>query len=149
MSDSDYEIPTDDYTILTMELEKLQMSNVRLIAELGRIAQALGVEPSMKAVLSKIEELRASKLSIAYRTTDYNYFETAAEAEKYNKLRGDDRTVDTCILYDNRWVNTIDEHDLERSIQTIHKVGEAEALAKEDVLRRLTPGQKELLGITE
>jgi hypothetical protein len=43
---------------LRAEIQRLEMSNVRLVAELGRIAQALGVACSMVAVLAKIEELK-------------------------------------------------------------------------------------------
>ena len=40
------------------EVESLKMSNERLIAELGRIAAALGVDNSMAKVLAKIKELK-------------------------------------------------------------------------------------------
>ena len=43
----------------SLRIMELEMSNERLIAELGRIALALGVEPSMNKVLAKIEELNA------------------------------------------------------------------------------------------
>ena len=42
------------------DLDKAQMSNQRLIAELGRVAAALDVEPSMVKVLARIEELKAT-----------------------------------------------------------------------------------------
>ncbi len=45
-------------TALNIEVDALRASNELLIAELGRIAHALGVEPSMAAVLTKISELK-------------------------------------------------------------------------------------------
>ncbi len=54
---------SEDYTgydaTLAAENDQLKLSNQRLIAELGRIAEALGVDPSMNVVLGKIEELKA------------------------------------------------------------------------------------------
>ncbi len=44
---------------LQAKIEKLEMSNVKLIAELGMIAQAVGAGPSMREVLDKIEALKA------------------------------------------------------------------------------------------
>ena len=130
---------------LYSKIEKLEMSNVCLIAELGRIAQALGVEPSMKSVLGKIEELRACKLSMVYGVSDGFYFETEAEAEKYNNLTGNNRGVSTDILHANKWVCRISDDVTERQPITLHKSGEE--LAKERTLRCLSPGMKELLGI--
>jgi hypothetical protein len=40
------------------EINALRMSNELLIAELGRIAAALGVDSSMKLVLDRIRALR-------------------------------------------------------------------------------------------
>jgi hypothetical protein len=57
------EFDVSEYTgydaVLAKENDQLKMSNERLIAELGRVALALGVEPSMRLVLAKIEELKA------------------------------------------------------------------------------------------
>lgn len=55
------------------EVDELKMSNIRLIAELGRVASALGVEPSMMKVLAKIEELK-------------NYQSDQLERERNEKL---------------------------------------------------------------
>lgn len=44
--------------ILKAEVDRLKMSNVKLIAELGMIAEALNVGPSMREVLDKIELLK-------------------------------------------------------------------------------------------
>ncbi len=43
---------------LVQEIERLQMSETRLIAELGRIATQLEVEPHMLKVLGRIEQLK-------------------------------------------------------------------------------------------
>lgn len=43
---------------LLKELSEAKASNELLIAELGRIAQALGVDASMAKVLGKIAELK-------------------------------------------------------------------------------------------
>jgi hypothetical protein len=43
--------------ILRSEIDRLQMSNTKLIAELGMIADKLGVPPSMKAVLDAVDKL--------------------------------------------------------------------------------------------
>ena len=131
---------------LQIKIEKLEMSNVRLIAELGRIAQTLGVEPSMKMVLGKIEELRANKARLAW-SVDYNLFESEAEADKYNTLMATGKDVEAVLIYDNRRVNTLDQICLNKLTVTVHKSGEE--LAKERTLRSLSWGQKELLGITE
>ncbi len=51
----------DDATLLQAaydEIYELKASNELLIAELGRIAAALGVETSMVKVLAKIKELK-------------------------------------------------------------------------------------------
>lgn len=52
------EFDTTDVWALQGEIESLKMSNQRLVAELGRIASALGVETSMVKVLAKIQELK-------------------------------------------------------------------------------------------
>jgi hypothetical protein len=44
--------------ILKAQVQELEMTKALLIAELGRIAEALGVEPSMVKVLAKIKELK-------------------------------------------------------------------------------------------
>lgn len=44
---------------LEATIDALRMSNELLIAELGRIAEALDVEPSMVEVLGRIAELKA------------------------------------------------------------------------------------------
>lgn len=48
----------EERLLLQDKIRELNASNIRLIAELGRIAQALGVECSMGAVLRRIEELK-------------------------------------------------------------------------------------------
>lgn len=47
-----------EIAILKNEIDRLQMSNIKLIAELGEIAKALGAGPSMREVLDKIELLK-------------------------------------------------------------------------------------------
>lgn len=56
--------------ILKDEIDRLKMSNVKLIAELGMIADKLGVPPSLKDVLEKIGELKPRKV---YAVTNQNY----------------------------------------------------------------------------
>lgn len=47
--------------LLKQQVHDLELSNIRLIAELGRIAEALGVEPSMKKVLDRIAQLKETE----------------------------------------------------------------------------------------
>lgn len=95
----------DESAGLQAENDRLSMSNQKLVAELGRIAQALEVEPSMVKVLEKIEELKTAttvaqeppSVRITVFQPSYTFFDgernryrgvdalftTAAEADKY------------------------------------------------------------------
>ena len=45
---------------LLAKIDRLEMSNIKLIAELGEIAKALGVAPSYLNVMGKIKALTAT-----------------------------------------------------------------------------------------
>lgn len=62
MTEDPYTSPTyllgEEIKALKAEIDALRMSNELIIAELGLIAEALGVEPSMVAVCAEIERLK-------------------------------------------------------------------------------------------
>ncbi len=83
---------------LLEDLDKLEMSNKILVAELGRVATALGVEPNMQAVLGKIAELqRPERYTLAQWARDQDdkeilkkVLEKATELESHRLNKGNE-----------------------------------------------------------
>jgi len=129
------------------EIERLEMSNQRLIAELGRIAEALGVEPSMVKVLGKIQELQDRQVEVCYRSRHVIYSNKAAAEEDaaYYNGQPDDVVpvfkVSPTLYYEKAYTTT--------STHGIKVFSTFDDYLKAIALGTLTPRQKVLLGLQE
>lgn len=142
---------SDELKELADKVEQLEMSNQVLIAELGRIAQALGVEPSMKLVLDKITELKTSGPITLYRVTAPNHsshigglvFTTQKEAEICSKDHPDLKVV-TAEVYAAH-LNKI--YRLNDEVKELEAYTSYQVYVEEKFKKAFTDKQREMLGL--
>ncbi len=147
---------SEDLRELADRVEQLEMSNQKLIAELGIIAQKLGVEPSMKLVLDKIQELKATGPITLYRVTEFPdkssrgpLFSNEAVAQECAKDRNQHvRPVRFVSVAGKLWkYEPEDWADQLREVSNVTAFDSYKAYVETRVKECFTDKQRELLGI--
>lgn len=147
---------SEDLKELADRVEQLEMSNQKLIAELGIIAKNLGVEPSMKLVLDKIADLKASGPITLYRVTEH------VDKYAYGPLFSNEAAAKECAADLKRYVRPVQfvsvagklwKHEPEdwaevlRPVSDITAYDSYQAYTENTITNNFTVKQRELLGL--
>lgn len=151
--------------------EQLEMSNAKLIAELGRIADALGVQPSMVEVLAKIKDLQETQVprklvvwqstSVCIKSeysstpvgdirelTTSGYFQTEEGAREYSKsvLRGSEHWAAGDPVPKTLTYFGDGKHMWGRPVK-VRLFTTAEEAIKQNALDKLSDDERKILGL--